>query len=58
MDNPKDDLVTAGAIAKKLGVSDAKVKKALKELGLLPVAKKGVCSYYAQSAIAKVEAAL
>jgi predicted ArsR family transcriptional regulator len=52
------DLVTAGNIAKELGVSDAKVKKALAALEIAPVAKKGVCSYYARSAVAKVKKAL
>lgn len=52
------DLLTAGNIAKELAVSDTKVKKALKELGIKPKAKKGVCSYYAREAVARVKAAL
>ncbi len=52
------DLYTAGNIAKELSVSDAKVKKAIQELKLKPVAKKGVCSYYSKDTIAKVKAAL
>ena len=52
------DLYTAGNIAKTLSVSDTKVKKAIQELGIKPVAKKGVCSYYSKDAIAKVKAAL
>ena len=36
MDTDPKDLLTAGNIAKQLGVSDAKVKKAIKELGLEP----------------------
>ncbi len=52
------DLYTAGNIAKELSVSDAKVKKALLELKIKPVAKKGVCSYYGRDAIGKVKAAL
>lgn len=51
-------LLTAGKIAKELGVSDAKVKKAIKELGLDPDEKKGACSYYSSSAIAKIKKAL
>ncbi len=51
-------LLTAGAIAKTLGVSDAKVKKAIKDLGVRPKAKKGVCSYYGQDVLAKVRKAL
>lgn len=52
------DLVTAGNIAKELAVSDAKVKKAIQELGIKPKAKKGVCNYYAKDAVARVKAAL
>lgn len=52
------DLLTAANIAKTLGVSDAKVKKAIQALGIKPQAKKGVCSYYAKEAVAKVKSAL
>lgn len=51
------DLLTAGQIAKTLGVSDAKVKKAIGELGIKPKAKKGVCNYYAKDVLPKVKAA-
>ncbi|MEO5351189.1 MAG: hypothetical protein H7836_16330 [Magnetococcus sp. YQC-3] len=50
-----DDLVTAAGIAKELGISDTKVKKAIKELGLEPSVKKGVCSYYARNAVGRVK---
>jgi hypothetical protein len=52
------NLFTAAGIAKELGVSDAKVKKAIKELGIEPKAKKGVCNYYAKDAITKVKKSL
>ena len=52
------DLLTAGTIAKSIGVSDAKVKKAIQELNIKPVAKKGVCNYYSKDAVAKVKGAL
>lgn len=52
------DLLTAGAIAKELGVSDAKVKKALKDLAVQPKAKKGVCNLYGRDVLAKVKAAV
>lgn len=39
-------LMTANAMAKDLGVSEAKLKKAILELGLVPTARKGCCSYY------------
>ncbi|MDD5719753.1 MAG: hypothetical protein PHQ53_08715 [Candidatus Krumholzibacteria bacterium] len=36
------DLLSAGAIAKELGLLEAKVRKAIKDLQLAPKAKKGV----------------
>ena len=57
MPNPTD-LLTAAKIAAELKVSDAKVKKAIAALKLAPAAKKGVCSYYAKSAIPKIKKAL
>ena len=51
-------LVTAGNMAKELGVSDAKVKKAITELGLTPAAKKGCCTYYTAEDLAKLKAVL
>lgn len=57
-DQKPGDLLTAGQIAKSLGVSDAKVKKAIGELAIKPKAKKGVCSYYGKDAVAKVRSAL
>jgi hypothetical protein len=58
MANEKTDLLTAGAIAKALAVSDVKVKKTIKELGIKPKAKKGVCSYYSSDVIARIKSAL
>ena len=58
MENKKADLITAGNIAKELGVSDAKVKKVIKELGIEPDAKKGVCNYYSQDVVSKIKEAL
>ena len=54
----KDELMTAAAIAKAVGASDAKVKNAIKTLGIQPTAKKGVCAYYAPDTVAKVKKAL
>jgi UDP-N-acetylmuramyl pentapeptide synthase len=51
-----DNLLTAGAIAKALGASDGKVKKAIKDLGIQPKAKKGVCAYYGKDVLPKVKA--
>jgi hypothetical protein len=50
--------ITAANIAKELGVSAGKVKKAIDELKLTPVAKKGVCSYYSRDAVKKIKASL
>ncbi len=52
------DGLTAAAIAKELGVSDAKVKKAIKELALEPAAKRGVCCYYGRDALEQVKSKL
>jgi hypothetical protein len=53
-----DDLLTAGAIAQALGAPGAQVKKAIKDLAIKPKAKKGVCSYYGQDALAKIRKAV
>ena len=53
-----DELMTAGGIAKAIGASDAKVKGAIKTLGIQPKAKKGVCAYYGPDTVAKVKKAL
>lgn len=53
-----EDLLTAGAIAKSIGASDAKVKNAIKTLGLQPKAKKGPCAYYGSDAVVKIKKAL
>jgi hypothetical protein len=58
MPTEKTDLLTAGNIAKALGTSDAKVKKAIQELKIKPVAKKGVCSYYSKDVVPKIKAAV
>lgn len=58
MANETASLMTAAVMAKELGVSDAKVKKAITELGLQPEAKKGCCSYYGPDTLKKVKAAL
>jgi hypothetical protein len=52
------ELLTAAKIAAELKVTDTKVKKAIRELGLEPAAKKGVCSYYARADVPKIRKAL
>lgn len=58
MKDIKSDLMTPASMAKELGVSDAKIKNAIKELRIQPTAKKGVCNYYSKEALEKVKAAL
>jgi hypothetical protein len=58
MTNEKTDLLTATNIAKALGVSDARVKKAIQALGIKPQAKKGVCNYYSKDTLARIKASL
>lgn len=53
---PEGDLMTAANIAKALGVSDAKVKKAITALGLAPDVKKGVCNYYSKAVLPRIKA--
>jgi len=55
---PTEEGITAANIAKELGASPAKVKKAIEALKLAPVAKKGVCSFYSRDAIKKIKAAI
>ena len=52
------NLTTATKIAKELGVSDAKVKKAIKELSIEPAAKRGVCCFYGPDTIGKIKTSL
>ncbi len=58
MAEKKDDLLTAGDIAKALKTSDGKVKKAIKDLAIQPTAKRGVCNLYGADAVTKVKAAV
>lgn len=58
MTDDAKQVISAANIAKELGVSDAKVKKAIKELALEPAAKRGVCNFYARDDIARIKASL
>jgi hypothetical protein len=51
-------LYTASAMAKHLDIPEAKVKKAIKEMGLIPAAKKGCCAFYAVEEMEKLQAVL
>jgi len=50
----EDGLMTAAAMAKELGVSEGKVKKAIKDIALEPNAKRGVCCLYDQVAMDRI----
>ncbi len=54
----KEELLTGGKIAEKLGVPAAKIKKAIEELKIEPDAKKGPCAYYGPDTVKKIEAKL
>jgi hypothetical protein len=50
-----DELLTAGKIAQKLGVSPAKVSKAIKDNDVEPDQKKGNCAYFGPEKVARLE---
>jgi hypothetical protein len=52
------ELLTAGKLAEKLGVSAGKVKKALQELSIQPDLVKGGCNYYSSAVAKKIEKAV
>ena len=58
MKTEETDLLTTGKIAKTLSVSDAKVKKAIADLGIKPKAKKGICNLYGKDTVTKIKSAL
>lgn len=51
----KTDLLSAGAIAKELGIAPALVSKAIKNLSIQPTTKKGACSYYSRDAVQTIQ---
>ena len=53
-----DALLSPAKVAEALGVSPAKVKKAIESIGLQPTSKKGICAYYDAAAVKKIQAAL
>jgi hypothetical protein len=53
-----EDLKTAANWAKELGLSEKKLKDALKAAALEPDARKGVCGYYSRTTIDKAAMAL
>ena len=55
MADAKVEMFTAGKIAQTLAVPGPQVKKAIEQLKIKPIAKKGACSYYSKEAMAKVK---
>ncbi|HOK14432.1 MAG TPA: hypothetical protein PLU67_02910 [Candidatus Kapabacteria bacterium] len=49
----KEEMLTAKKVAEKLGVTEAKVKKIIKEQNIEPDAKRGACNYYAPATVEK-----
>jgi hypothetical protein len=54
----EQELLSAGKVAERLGVSPAKVSKFLKESGLEPDQLKGRCGYYGPDKVKAIEEAL
>lgn len=50
-----DDVKSAGSWAKDLGLSEKKLKDALKAAKLPPDGKKGVCALYSKATIEKAK---
>lgn len=53
-----EDLKTAAAWAKELGLPEKKLKEAFKAAGIEPDAKKGVCAYYSKVSAEKARKAI
>ena len=51
-------MLSPAKLAEAVGASPAKLKKAIETLGLQPSAKKGVCCFYDEAAVAKIRASL
>ncbi len=51
------DLLTAGALAGKLGISAGALKKLIEAEKIQPDAVKGPCKYYGPAALKKLQAA-
>ena len=54
----EESMMTSAKLAEAWGVSPAKVKKAIAELGIEPDAKKGPCAYYSDVTAKKIKGAL
>ncbi len=51
----KEELFTAGKVAKELDVPQKLVKVAIEELGLEPDVVKGNCKYYTRATVDKIK---
>ena len=54
----KESLMTAGNIAKDLGISPAKVKKFIDENSIKSDTSKGMCKYYGPKTYKKIKSGL
>jgi plasmid maintenance system antidote protein VapI len=54
----KEEMLSTGKVATKLGVSPAKIKKIIQELEIQPDMKKGNCAYFGADAQKKIESKL
>ena len=52
------EMLTAGKLAEKFGVSAGKLKKIIQELAIEPDKKKGACNYYSEKTAKKIKAKL
>lgn len=50
-----EEVKTIGNWAKELGLSDKKLKEAVKSAGVEPDAKKGACSLYSRKTVEKLK---
>lgn len=55
MTKKNEELLTANALAKKLGVPVSKVKKAIEEVGAQPAKIRCGCAYYSLEDSKKIE---
>ncbi|MEW6368196.1 MAG: DUF3606 domain-containing protein [Acidobacteriota bacterium] len=53
-----EDLKSAGSWAKELGVSEKKLKDAIKAAGIKPDGKKGPCALYSKASAQKAQKAI
>ncbi|MGA2297235.1 MAG: HTH domain-containing protein [FCB group bacterium] len=51
-------MLTAGKLAEQLGVSPAKVKKAIQDLKIKPDLIKANCNYYSEGTAKKIQKAI